>query len=188
MKSSSFLFSTLFLLILAACQPTDGPDDPKNEDPLPGELTAKSSSVFMRAQLNGQSWEAEFVQSKQSNGTDSKGEYHIFTLIGREGAENSDPMLSIGLTRYEDGPFAAATYDIKEFWTNASDKYAGNLLYDAETLYSLDLNDPETYASFTINSINGNKISGSFSMKLRAFNGDYMEFTNGSFESDNYTE
>lgn len=173
---------------MVACTPTDGPDDPKKDDALPGELTAKSSNVFMRAQLNGQSWEAAFVQTKQSAGTDSKGEYHIFTLIGREGEESSDPLLSIGLTRYEDGLYSTGNYNVKDLWTNQSDKYAGNLLYDAETLYSLDLNDPETYASFSISSINGNKISGTFSMKLRAFNGDYMEFTNGTFESDNYTE
>lgn len=182
---SNFVF---LLMILVACQSPDGPDDPKKEDPKPGELTAKSSKVFMQAQLNGQSWEAAFVQTKQSSGTDSKGEYSIFTLIGREGEENSDPMISIGLTRYGEGAYTTGSFDIKDLWLNQSDKYAGNLLYDAETLYSLDLNDPETYASFTIDNINGDKISGTFRMKLRAFNGEYREFTNGVFESDNYTE
>ncbi|MFK7920386.1 MAG: hypothetical protein AB8H47_00440 [Bacteroidia bacterium] len=187
MKLNLSYFAFL-LMILVACQNPDGPSDPKKEDPLAGELTSKSSSVFMRAQLNGQSWEAAFVQTKQSSGTDSKGEYHIFTLIGREGEENSEPMISLGLTRYGEGLYTTGTYDIKELWTNSSDKYAGNLLYDAETLYSLDLNDPETYASITIDNINGDKISGSFKMKLRAFNGEYREFSNGVFESDNYTE
>ncbi|MEL6650169.1 MAG: hypothetical protein AAFP02_04925 [Bacteroidota bacterium] len=184
----SISFFLLSLLFLFACQPTDTPDDPKVDDPLPGELTAKSSSVKMQAMQNGAAWEAEFVQTKQSQGTDSKGEYHIFTLIGREGAENADPLLSIGLTRYGAAAFTTGTYDVKDLWLNASDTHAGNLLYDTETLYSLDLNDPETYASFSINSISGNKITGSFQMKLKAFNGSYVEFTDGTFESDNYTE
>lgn len=187
MKLTLSYFAFL-LMILVACQSPDGPGDPKKEDPLPGELSAKSSKVFMQAQLNSQSWEAAFVQTKQSSATDSKGEYHIFTLIGREGEENSDPMISFGLTRYGEGLYKTGTYDIKDLLTNASDKYGGNLFYDAETLYSLDLNDPETYASVTIDNINGDKISGTFKLKLRAFNGEYQEFTNGIFESDNYTE
>lgn len=185
MKTLIPLVALFFLMF--SCKPTDQPG-PK--DPNPGDLTAKSNQVSMTAKRDGQDWEASFVLVQQAAHTDSKGEFHQFIIQGKTQGETEDPGILMSVTRYGTQNYGTGTYDVKDFFSDNSGDRLATLLYktDDNKLFFLDNSDPETRAEFTVQSLNGDKASGTWSMKLKAVDGTYTEFTNGEFKTNNYED
>lgn len=191
MKTAFISLLLLWALGFISCK---GPEVPGPKNPDPGEFSSvsNSSNISMAAKLNGADWSADYVQARETGTKDQQGNVtYLLELrgkIGKDDNPNRLPGLILALTNRNGDAFTTGKIDLKSWGEDPSDGTTLILSYEDESglKYGLDYLLTDTYAEIDIQTINETEIMGTWKMELVSANGDFLEFIEGTFNSDNF--
>lgn len=175
MKKQYLILMVLCLLVgMVGCKTKDGVDDA-----AVGTKTEASNSIFMRANLNGQAWEAEYVTAVQFDA----GSVNHWELTVKGEDESGDDVMQFAMAQLNVGQFDVGSYP----FGGPTATVAGTFLRVTPTETWLIRTDTVNTGEIVVNDIGGNRIVGTFEASLMDGLGGVLEVTDGVFESNNYT-
>lgn len=175
-RISFFAFLLCATFVFSACK----------KDPITskgggdGSKVAANSNRYMRADLNGVSWEADFVQSfaNAPGAQFGTGKYTIY------GELNNGDYFQLYVQDLTGQSIGTQSYDLGE----VSSTYAFSGVYH-QGANSWFVGNGVRPGYFTISEISGSKTKASFEMifSSNASAGDTLIVSNGEFATDNFT-